>query len=83
MGERLIECRAVAPSYDLEQPAVRIPRKVIKGGSYLCASMRRQLLPQIPANGTAIRRWRHRHVHIGFCCVVRTKLRKETKGEAW
>jgi sulfatase modifying factor 1 len=55
-------------SYDPAQPQFRIPRKVIKGGSYLCAdsyclryrpAARR---PQMVDTGTS---------HIGFRCVVR------------
>jgi formylglycine-generating enzyme required for sulfatase activity len=59
-------------SYDPEQPSVRIPRKVIKGGSYLCApnycrryrpSARH---PQMIDSATC---------HIGFHCVVRPHTR--------
>jgi formylglycine-generating enzyme required for sulfatase activity len=55
-------------SYDRRQPRVRIPRKVVKGGSYLCAdsycrryrpAARR---PQMVDTGMS---------HIGFRCVVR------------
>jgi formylglycine-generating enzyme required for sulfatase activity len=57
-----------AQSYDPAQPQFRIPRKVIKGGSYLCAdtyclryrpAARR---PQMIDTGTS---------HIGFRCVTR------------
>jgi Sulfatase-modifying factor enzyme 1 len=75
-----VERRAAAPgppccvpggmeeSYDLGQPQFRIPRKVIKGGSYLCAdsyclryrpAARR---PQMIDTGMS---------HIGMRCVVR------------
>jgi formylglycine-generating enzyme required for sulfatase activity len=57
-------------SYDPSQPEIRIPRKVIKGGSHLCAP-------------NYCRRYRPaaRHAepvdtstsHLGFRCVVRTK----------
>ena len=56
-------------SYDPAQPQFPIPRKVIKGGSYLCAdsyclryrpAARR---PQMIDTGMS---------HIGFRCVVRT-----------
>ncbi len=59
---------AEALSYDPEQPAVRIPRKVIKGGSYLCAPnyCRRYRPaarhPQMIDTATC---------HIGFRCFVR------------
>jgi formylglycine-generating enzyme required for sulfatase activity len=55
-------------SYDPAQPQFRIPRKVVKGGSYLCApnyclryrpAARR---PQMVDTGTS---------HIGFRCIVR------------
>jgi formylglycine-generating enzyme required for sulfatase activity len=58
----------IEESYDPAQPQFRIPRKVIKGGSYLCATSyclryrpaaRR---PQMIDTGTS---------HIGFRCVLR------------
>jgi len=55
-------------SYDPSQPAIRIPRKVIKGGSYLCAPnyCRRYRpaarYPQMIDTTTC---------HIGFRCIVR------------
>lgn len=58
-------------SYDACQPHVRIPRKVIKGGSHLCApSYCRRYRPAA----------RHAEAvdtstsHLGFRCVVRTPL---------
>jgi len=54
-------------SYDPDQPAVRIPRKVIKGGSYLCAPnyCRRYRpaarYPQMIDTATC---------HIGFRCII-------------
>jgi formylglycine-generating enzyme required for sulfatase activity len=57
-----------AESYDPATPAVRIPRKVIKGGSHLCAPnyCRRYRPaarhPQAVDSPTS---------HIGFRCVVR------------
>ena len=55
-------------SYDPRQPAIRIPRKVIKGGSHLCApNYCRRYRPAA----------RHAHPvetstsHIGFRCVIR------------
>jgi formylglycine-generating enzyme required for sulfatase activity len=59
---------AEARSYDPTQPAIRIPRKVIKGGSYLCAPSycRRYRpaarYPQMIDTGTC---------HIGFRCIIR------------
>jgi len=59
-----------AQSFDRQQPAIRIPRKVLKGGSHLCAP-------------TYCRRYRPaaRHpemidsatTHVGFRCVVHSK----------
>ncbi len=56
-------------SYDVRQPQIKIPRKVVKGGSHLCAPnyclryrpAARQ--PQMIDTGMS---------HIGFRCVVRT-----------
>ena len=60
---------AEALSYDPTQPEIRIPRKVIKGGSYLCAPnyCRRYRpaarYPQMIDTSTC---------HIGFRCIVRS-----------
>ena len=58
----------IEASYDPRQPAIRIPRKVLKGGSHLCAP-------------NYCRRYRPaaRHAepvdtstsHVGFRCIVR------------
>ncbi len=59
----------IEASYDPAQPKVRIPRKVVKGGSFLCApSYCRRYRPaarhaQMVDTGMS---------HIGFRCVVRT-----------
>ncbi|HUA77062.1 MAG TPA: SUMF1/EgtB/PvdO family nonheme iron enzyme, partial [Acetobacteraceae bacterium] len=59
---------AEAGSYDPAQPAIRIPRRVIKGGSYLCAPnyCRRYRpaarYPQMIDTATC---------HIGFRCIAR------------
>jgi len=67
-GDRATESCCAADSYDPAQPQFRIPRKVIKGGSYLCAdsyclryrpAARR---PQMVDTGMS---------HIGFRCVSR------------
>lgn len=55
-------------SYDPDQPAVRIPRKVLKGGSFLCApSYCRRYRPAArhaqPIDTSTC--------HVGFRCVVR------------
>jgi formylglycine-generating enzyme required for sulfatase activity len=57
-------------SFDPRQPQVRIPRKVVKGGSHLCApSYCRRYRPAArhaqPVDSSAS--------HIGFRCVVRGK----------
>jgi formylglycine-generating enzyme required for sulfatase activity len=57
-------------SYDPQSPAIRIPRKVLKGGSFLCAAnycMRYRPAARIPQQvdtGTC---------HQGFRCIVRVK----------
>jgi formylglycine-generating enzyme required for sulfatase activity len=59
---------SVEHSYDVCQPKIRIPRKVLKGGSFLCAPnyCRRYRpaarYPQMIDTGTC---------HVGFRCVVR------------
>jgi len=56
-------------SYDPRTPAIRIPRKVMKGGSYLCAPnyCRRYRpaarMPQMVDTSTC---------HLGFRCIVRS-----------
>lgn len=65
---------SMAQSYDPTQPNVRIPRKVVKGGSFLCApSYCRRYRPaarhaQMIDSGMS---------HIGFRCIKRPK----TSGE--
>lgn len=65
---------AEALSYDTTQPEIRIPRKVIKGGSYLCAPnyCRRYRPaarhPQMIDTATC---------HIGFRCVIRGRSSEE------
>ena len=65
---RSAESCCAADSYDPAQPQFKIPRKVIKGGSFLCAdsyclryrpAARR---PQMVDTGMS---------HIGFRCVIR------------
>jgi len=67
-GDRSAESCCAADSYDPAQPQFRIPRKVVKGGSFLCAdsyclryrpSARR---PQMLDTGMS---------HIGFRCISR------------
>jgi len=59
---------AMAASFDAAQPAIRIPRKVVKGGSFLCApSYCRRYRPaarhaQMVDTGMS---------HIGFRCIRR------------
>ena len=62
-------CRGdVEASYDPHQPAIRIPRKVLKGGSHLCAPnyclrfRPAARSPQMVDTGMS---------HIGFRCIVR------------
>ena len=60
-------CCAPEGSYDPLQPDIRIPRKVLKGGSHLCAAnycLRYRpaaRIPQMVDSGTS---------HIGFRCVA-------------
>lgn len=60
---------AMQNSYDPDQPGVNIPRKVLKGGSHLCAPnycLRYRpaaRIPQMIESATS---------HIGFRCMVRT-----------
>jgi formylglycine-generating enzyme required for sulfatase activity len=64
-------------SYDPAQPTVRIPRKVVKGGSFLCAaSYCRRYRPaarhaQMVDSGMS---------HIGFRCVSRPHRQEGTSG---
>ena len=59
---------AESESYDPSQPAIRIPRKVLKGGSHLCApNYCRRYRPAArfpePVDTSAC--------HVGFRCIVR------------
>ena len=68
----VVNPRVTSPggSYDVRQPLIKIPRKVVKGGSHLCAPnyclryrpAARQ--PQMIDTGMS---------HIGFRCIVRKK----------
>jgi sulfatase modifying factor 1 len=68
---------AEALSYDLELPQVRSPRKVIKGGSYLCAPNYCQRYrpaarhPLMIDSGTC---------HIGFRCIIRAGCNERSSG---
>jgi formylglycine-generating enzyme required for sulfatase activity len=57
-------------SYDPAQPAVRIPRKVLKGGSHLCA-------PNYCRRYRPAARYAHpidtSTCHVGFRCIVRPR----------
>jgi formylglycine-generating enzyme required for sulfatase activity len=62
--------RAEMDNYDPRQPEIRIPRKVIKGGSHLCApNYCRRYRPAArfpePIDTSAC--------HLGFRCLVRTR----------
>lgn len=58
-----------AHSYDPAQPAIRIPRRVLKGGSFLCAPNHcrryRPAARHAEAEDTST-------CHVGFRCVIRT-----------
>jgi len=67
---------AEAESYDPCQPAIRIPRKVLKGGSHLCApNYCRRYRPAArfpePVDTSTC--------HVGFRCVVRIKPATESE----
>jgi formylglycine-generating enzyme required for sulfatase activity len=55
-------------SYDPQQPQIRIPRKVVKGGSYLCAPnyclRYRPAARQPQMVETSL-------CHLGFRCIAR------------
>jgi sulfatase modifying factor 1 len=56
-------------SYDPRQPQIRIPRKVIKGGSHLCAPNYCRRYRPAARHAEAIDTSTS---HLGFRCVVRT-----------
>jgi len=70
---------ALDGSYDPGQPAIRIPRKVVKGGSFLCApSYCRRYRPaarhaQMVDSGMS---------HVGFRCIRRDVMAKGAGGAA-
>ena len=55
-------------SYDPQMPDIPIPRKVIKGGSHLCAENYRQRYRPVARHPEAID---SATTHLGFRCVVR------------
>ena len=61
---------AMDQSYDPREPAIRIPRKVLKGGSHLCA-------PNYCRRYRPAARYPHpvdtATCHVGFRCIVRPK----------
>jgi formylglycine-generating enzyme required for sulfatase activity len=57
-------------SYDLSQPDVRIPRKVIKGGSHLCAPNYCRRYRPAARHAEAVDT---STTHIGFRCVLRNR----------
>ena len=61
-------------SYDPHQPAIKIPRKVLKGGSYLCAinyCFRYRPAARIPQMIDSA------SCHLGFRCVKRVKAQDQ------
>ena len=65
-------CRSEADSYDPRQPEIRIARRVIKGGSHLCAPN----YAGVPSGGTFSRAGRHFHV------PSRVPLHRPGRGES-
>ena len=59
-----------ADSYDLRQPELHIPRKVLKGGSYLCAPNQCQRYRPAARQGQPLD-WSASD--LGFRCIVRKK----------
>ena len=57
-------------SYDLAQPNIKIPRKVIKGGSHLCAPNYCRRYRPAARHAQAVD---SSTSHVGFRCVVRTR----------
>ena len=83
--KRLVACRADRAaarllSYDPEQATVRIPRKVIEGGSYLYAANYCRRYRPAARHPRMVDSTTCSTCHIGFRCVVRIKLR-EKRGE--
>ncbi|MCC6888626.1 MAG: formylglycine-generating enzyme family protein [Hyphomicrobiales bacterium] len=60
-------------SYDSCQPQIRIPRKVIKGGSHLCAPNYCQRYRPAARHGEAVDT---STTHLGFRCVIRERKTK-------
>ena len=57
-----------ADSYDPRQPQIRIPRKVIKGGSHLCAPSYCLRYRPAARQGQSVE---SSTSHLGFRCVLR------------
>src|ERR1700727_234530 len=55
-------------SYDLHQPQIRIPRKVIKGGSHLCAPNYCRRYRPAARHAEAVDTSTS---HVGFRCIIR------------
>ncbi len=60
---------AKRPAYDPRQPNIKIPRKVIKGGSHLCAPNYCRRYRPAARHAEAIDTSTS---HLGFRCVVRS-----------
>jgi hypothetical protein len=61
-------------SLDARQPQFRVPRKVIKGGSLLCADsycLRRLLLLALPTGCSTAQMIDTGMSHLGFRCAAR------------
>jgi formylglycine-generating enzyme required for sulfatase activity len=70
---------AETSSYDPQLPSVRIPRKVIKGGSHLCAPNYCRRYRPAARHAEAVDTSTN---HLGFRCVIRnTKSRVQSLGE--
>ena len=58
-------------SYDPRQPTIRIPRKVLKGGSHLCAPNYCRRYRPAARHAEAVDTSTS---HVGFRCIVRASL---------
>ena len=65
-----------AASYDPRQPNIKIPRKVIKGGSHLCAPNYCRRYGPAASHAEAVE---SSNSHLGFRCVVRSKEMKKQR----
>jgi formylglycine-generating enzyme len=66
-------------SYDPAQPRIKIPRKVIKGGSHLCAP---NYCPRYRPAARHAQPVDMSTSHVGFRCIVRGRQKNHCRGDA-